>query len=120
MDTRCRCSRILIAVGLVLLLIGVPDPLEGAFFILPGVGLITIGALVAKSQYADVLCWAVVLVSVGIGAMIVLTWMGGVGGNSSLSKWWLMVLWPYPIGWVMGLVGGMRALFDTWLRPALH
>ena len=82
MDTRCRCSRILIAVGLVLLLIGVPDPLEGAFFILPGVGLITIGALVAKSQYADVLCWAVVLVSVGIGAMIVLTWMGGVGGNS--------------------------------------
>ena len=108
MDTRCRCFRILIAVGLVLLLIGCSRPAGRGVFYPAWCGADYNRVLVAKSQYADVLCWAVVLVSVGIGAMIVLTWMGGVGGNSSLSKWWLMVLWPYPIGWVMGLVGGMR------------
>ena len=120
MDTRCLYSRILIVAGLVLLLLGVPDPLEGAVLMLPGIGLIAIGALIATSRYADMLCWAVVLVWLGIGALVILTWIGGVGGNSGLSKWGLMVLWPYPIGWVMGLVGGIRALVETWSYRASH
>jgi len=80
------------------MLVGGLDPLEGSVVILPGVGLITLGAYLAKRQYRKLLGASFVLVAVGVGAMFVISAFGGIGGNSGRSMWWGVVMLPYPIG----------------------
>jgi len=107
-----RWSRILVIVGLVAMVIGALDPLEGSLVILPGTGLVTLGALLGNSRHRILLYWSFVLVAVGVGALWGLSALGGFGGNSGRSNWWGLVLLPYPVGWIMGLVGAIRRLWE--------
>ncbi len=108
-----RWSRILVIAGLVVMLIGAIDPLEGAFVILPGAGMVAFGAMLGKSRYRKLLYWAFALVAVGIGAMMGMSAIGGLGGETGRSMWWALILLPYPIGWVMGIVGAIRRLREA-------
>jgi hypothetical protein len=108
-----RWSRILVIVGLVAMVIGALDPLEGSLVILPGCGLVALGALLGKSRHRIFLYWAFVLVAVGVGALWGLSALGGFGGKSGRSNWWGLVLLPYPVGWIMGLVGAIRRLIES-------
>ena len=110
MNGASRWSRILVVVGLVAMVIGVLDPLEGSLVILPGTGLVALGALLGKSRRRIFLYWSFALVAVGVGAMWGLSALGGFGGNSGRSNWWGLVLLPYPVGWIMALVGAIRRL----------
>ncbi|WP_166790785.1 hypothetical protein [Cryobacterium mannosilyticum] len=33
--------------------------------------------------------------------------LGGVGGTSGVSMWWSILVLPYPVGWLMALVGAI-------------
>ena len=92
------------------MLIGAIDPLEGSIAILPGVGLVAIGALLGPSRHLRLLVRAFVLVATGVGVLWGLSLMGGIGGSSGHSIWWGLLLLPYPIGWIMGLWGAFRML----------
>lgn len=105
-----RWSRILVIVGLIAMIIGAVDPLEGSLLILPGTGLVALEALFGNSRHRRLLAWSFVLVAVGVGAMWGLSALGGIGGNSGHSNWWGLVLLPYPVGWIMGLLGAIRRL----------
>ena len=69
------------------MLIGAVDPLEGSFIILPGVGLVALGALLGKSRHRVLLYWSFALVAVGVAAMVALSCLGGIGGNTGRSMW---------------------------------
>jgi hypothetical protein len=103
-------SRILVIAGLAAMLIGAVDPLEGSLVILPGTGLVALGALLGKSRHRTFLAWSLVLVAVGVGALWGLSAIGGLGGRTGRSYWWGLILLPYPIGWIMGLVGAIWRL----------
>jgi len=103
-------SRILVIMGLIAMVIGAIDPLEGSLVILPGTGLVALGALLGSSRHRILLYWSFFLVAVGVGALWGLSALGGFGGNSGRSNWWGLVLLPYPVGWIMGLVGSIRRL----------
>ena len=105
MSGRAFWSHVLVVVGLIAMLVGAIDPLEGSFVILPGCGLVALGAVVGKSRYRGLLGGAFVLVAVGVGAMVVLSYFGGIGGRSGHSMWWGLFILPYPVGWIAGLVG---------------
>ena len=105
-----RLSRILVIVGLAAMVVGVLDPLEGSIVILAGAFLATLGALIGRSRHRVLLSWSFVLVAVGVGAMWWMSALGGLGGETGRSYWWALVLLPYPVGWVMGLVGAIRRL----------
>jgi hypothetical protein len=109
-------SRLLIIVGLAGMLGGAIDPLEGSFIILPCVGLAALGAVIGKSRQRMLLCFSFVLVALGVAAMVVLSWLGGIGGNSGNSMWWGVFILPYPVGWFMGLIGAALALIVSWKR----
>ena len=106
-------SRNLIIVGLVAMVIGALDPLEGSLVILPGTGLVALGALLGHSRQRVLLNWSFVLAALGVGTMWGMSTLGGIGGNTGRSNWWALVLLPYPIGWIMGLVGAVRHLRET-------
>lgn len=113
MNDASRWSRILVIAGLVAMLIGAVDPLEGSLVILPGTGMVALGALLAKSRHQRMLSWSFVLVAVGVGALWGLSAVGGLGGATGRSYWWGLVLLPYPVGWIMGLVGAIRRLRES-------
>ena len=39
--------------------------------------------------------------------------LGGLGGESGRTIWWGLVLLPYPVGWVMGVIGAIRRLREA-------
>jgi hypothetical protein len=104
-------------IGLVLMVIGVLDPLEGSLIIVPGIGLVALSAFLVKSQYRKLLLWAFCLAVVGVGALVILSSLGGFGGKTGLSWVWGLTMLPYPAGWILGLIGVIRMLNESRRRP---
>lgn len=107
---RKRWSWFLILIGLIAMFIGAIDPLEGSVIILPGSALVALGALVGKVPRRKLLYWAFGLTAFGIATMFVMSAFGGVGGNSGHSRWWLLVFLPYPVGWIIEVIGAILSL----------
>ena len=58
---------------------------------------------------------------VGFGALWWLSALGGVGDlkdGGRRSNWWALVLAPFPVGWVMGIVGAILMLREGRKAPA--
>jgi hypothetical protein len=93
-------ANILTFVGLIAMVVGALDPFHG-IIILPGSGLVALGAFVGKSQSRKLLYLAFAFVVLGVGIM------AGVGTftGHGRSEWWTLSYLPYPAGWIMGLVG---------------
>ena len=107
MNARSIWSRILIVVGSIAMLVGALDPMEGSVVILPGSGLVALGAFLGHSE-RRLIAYRVgvfILIVIGVGAMWGLSWVGGFGGPSGRSMWWGMLILPYLIGWSMGIWG---------------
>lgn len=105
-------SRVLIVVGVAGMLVGAIDPLEGSLIILPGTGLVALGALLGNSRYRILFYWSLILVAVGVGELWVLSAFGGIGGSCEHSIWWALVILPYPVGWILGLAGVILELAE--------
>ena len=105
-------SRWLVIVGLVLMVLGALDPLEGSVVIFGGSILAAVGAFRSRTRYRLPVI-ASVLIAVGVGALFGMSALGGVGGNTGRSIWWLLLCTPYAIGWILGLVGAARKLRET-------
>jgi hypothetical protein len=117
MNPRKLWSNILVILGLIMMFVGTVDPLEGCVIILPGSVLVTIGAILCKSRYRKLLFWSSILIAFGVGAMIILSMLGGLGGKSGHSLWWGLLILPYPIGWVMGIIGIILRLIEACKKP---
>ena len=109
-------ARFLLIAGYVAMLVGAIDPMEGAFIILPGIGLVALGTYFSdesRSIYI-VRLWAFMLVLFGVGALIGFSMLGGIGGDSGYSGWWALLCLPYPIGWSMGIWGPGAPRWVLW------
>lgn len=105
-------SRVLVIVGMVLMVAGALDPLEGSVVIVLGSALAAAGAFFARAHRYRLQLTAFVLIAVGVAAMFGLSALGGVGGSTGRSIWWLSICVSYPIGWLMGLFGAAQNLRD--------
>jgi hypothetical protein len=97
-------------IGLVGMLLGAVDPLEGSLLVLPATALAALGAGIRKTRQRRLLYLALGLVAFGVGALWVLSAVGGIGGSTGRSYWWAALLAPYAVGWLMGLVGTVLGL----------
>ncbi len=97
MNEATRWSRILVIAGLVAMLIGAVDPLEGSLLILPGSALVALGALLGKSRHRRFLYWSLVFVAVGVGGLWGLLFRGAPAfGWVSVFIWMVFaVAWIY-------------------------
>jgi len=110
-------SRILIIVGSIGMLVGAIDPMEGSVVILPGSGLVALGAFVGQSEGRLIayLVWIFILIAIGVGALWGLSAVGGFGGPTGRSNWWGVLMLPYVIGWSMGIWGPGSPRWVLWL-----
>lgn len=85
---------------------GAIDPLEGSVVILAGSALVLLGMFLGQEQHRVLLYWsaAFVLIALGVAAMFALSAIGGIGGATGHSLWWGVLVLPYPVGWVMGVM----------------
>ncbi len=109
MNSRMLWSRILKVGGGIAMLVGTLDPMEGSLLILPGSGLVALGMYLGGKDRKTVLywTWAFILIAVGVGALFGLSSVGGIGGKSGHSMWWGVSILPYPVGWLMALLGAV-------------
>ena len=91
--------------GLIGLILGAADPASGILIAVPGSGLIALGAFLGGHARRNRLLTAFLLMLAGALAAWWITEKGGVGGQSDLSIWWLLLVVPLPVGWVMSLLG---------------
>ncbi len=111
-----RWARVLVVVGLVLMVVVIADPLEGSILTVPGVGAIAAAAILLRSRYRTHSYWAAALLVLGVCAMWILSAKGGIGGDTGRSMWWAVVMIPYPVGWLYGLLVGIRLLREAFRR----
>ncbi|MES2170273.1 MAG: hypothetical protein V4479_06060 [Actinomycetota bacterium] len=112
MDARTLWHRILVIVGGIAMAVGTVDPVDWSLFVLAGSGLILLGLLTGRRDRRAVMysVWVFALIAVGVAAMIVLSLVGGIGGDSGHSIWWGLLVLPYPAGWLMAVVGAIFVL----------
>ncbi len=118
MNNRRLWSVLLCIIGLLAMIIGAFDPLEGAFIILPGSGLVALSAFLGKSHHFRFIYRAFGLTVFGVAVVIVWSLFGGVGGDTGRSTWWLLTALPYPVGWIMSLLGAVRLLTEFFRKPS--
>jgi hypothetical protein len=109
-------SRWMPIAGLTVTLLALLDPLEGFPIVLLGGVLILMAALQDRSRHTRMVGAGLGLATLGCATMVVLSVVGGVGGATGRSLWWLATVAPYPIGVLMFVVGGVRGLRERAVR----
>ena len=96
-------ARILFPVGVMAMIVGALDPLEGSVLILAGSGLVAFSSWLGNQARSVVIyrTWLFGMIAFGVIAMFGFSAVGGFGGQTGRSMWWALVLLPYPIGWLL-------------------
>jgi hypothetical protein len=96
-------ARILFPIGVVGMIVGALDPLEGSVLILAGSGLVALATWLGDQarSLAVYPTWLFGMIAVGVITMFAFSAVGGFGGKTGRSMWWMLVLLPYPIGWLL-------------------
>lgn len=102
--------RLLLIAGLVLMIAGAIDPLEGSIVVLAGSAVAAAAVYFGRLARAAAQVWAFLLVLIGVAVMWGFSAVGGVGGNSGRSIWWLALVAPYPFGWIIGIIAAIHTL----------
>jgi len=96
-NSRNLWSRVLVVLGGLVMFVGAADPMEGSLVILPGAGVVTLGTFLGDCPHSLRTYWLIILglIALGVGALF---------APSVHSQWGLVLVLPYPIGWVLGIV----------------
>ena len=101
---KIKWTRVIYITGVVALIIGVIDPLEGSIIIAAGSVLIALATYLTHDRHRKLFLLSTILIAIGVSFMFYLSSLGGFGNGSKLSWWWGLLILPYPIGWIMAIV----------------
>jgi len=104
MKEQTKLTRTLYRIGVVVMIIGAIDPLEGSVLILGGNLLLVISLFMTKDRHKKHFLTTLILIAVGVFFLFYLSSLGGFGGTSDLSWWWGTLILPYPAGWIFAIV----------------
>jgi hypothetical protein len=104
MKEKAKWIRVIYIIGVIALLIGVLDPLEGSVVIAAGSVLLALATYRAHDRHWKLFLLSLILIAMGVFSLFYLSSLGGFGGNSALSWWWGTLILPYPIGWLLAVV----------------
>ncbi|NVO10853.1 MAG: hypothetical protein HXX16_12880 [Bacteroidales bacterium] len=100
MKEEIKWTRIIYIMGVIALIIGVLDPLEGSVIIVAGSALVALSTYITHDRHWKIFLLTTVMIVIGVFFMFYFSSFGGFGGNSTLSWWWSTLILPYPIGWL--------------------
>lgn len=117
MTTREKWTQGVAVPGGLAVLLGGFDPLEGAIVILAGTILLAVASLIAGAEPA---VWFSRFVNAGLAvfgftALFVLSSIGGVGGPTGRSFFWMALCLPLAAGWSLSFWGRGAPRWLNWL-----
>jgi multisubunit Na+/H+ antiporter MnhB subunit len=101
MNNKINWLRLVFILGLIAVIAGALDPLEGSVVIAVGSVLIALSTNLTKDRHEKIFLYAAVLIVVGVAFLFYISSLGGFGGTSTLSWWWGLLIIPYPLGWLI-------------------
>lgn len=107
-----KILRIILYLGIVAVILGAADPLEGSIAIVVGSALISISTFLSKDCQWKKFLWATFMILIGVIYMFYVSSLGGFGGTSSRSWWWAFPILPYPVGWFWIIVLLLKRSFN--------
>jgi len=103
MKEKTKWTRVIYIIGVIALIIGVLDPLEGSIVIASGSALVAFSTYLTHDRHWKTFLLSLIMIAVGVFFLFYLSSLGGVGGNR-LSWWWGTLVLPYPLGWLIAIV----------------
>ena len=100
MEKKINFHKTIFILGIIALIIGAIDPLEGSPIILSGSGLLALSTSLSKDKYRYYFLVLFIMILFGVNFLFYFSSLGGFGGKSILSWWWGLLILPYPIGWL--------------------
>jgi len=100
MKNKVKWTSIIHIIGVIALIIGVVDPLEGSVVIMFGSALLALSAYVTSDRHSKIFTVSLIMIVVGVAFLFYFSSLGGFGGTSTLSWWWGLLILPFPIGWL--------------------
>lgn len=104
MKEKIKWMRIIYSIGVVALLIGALDPLEGSVVLAVGCALIALSTYLTHDRHWKLFLASMIMIVIGVFFLFYFSSLGGFGGTSTLSWWWGLLILPYPIGWLMAII----------------
>ena len=104
MNAKINWTRILYIIGVIAVVMGTLDPLEGSVAIAAGAGFIALSTYLSQDRHWKIFLGSWMLILFGVGFIFYFSSLGGFGGTSRLSWWWGTLILPYPIGWLISFV----------------
>jgi hypothetical protein len=104
MKEKTKWPRVIYIIGVIALIIGVLDPLEGSVIIISGSTLVALSTYLSNDRHWKIFAASFIMIALGVGFMFYLSSLGGFGKNAQLSWWWAILILPYPIGWLTAIV----------------
>jgi hypothetical protein len=104
MKKKIKWTRVIYIIGVIALIIGVLDPLEGSVVITSGSALIALSTLITRDRHWKIFLLSFIMILTGVFFLFYLSSLGGFGGTSKLSWWWGSLILPYVLGWLASII----------------
>ena len=104
MKKKTNWKRVIYIIGVIALIIGVIDPLEGSVVLAIGCTLIALSTYLTHDRHWKIFFASLIMIVFGVCFMFYLSSLGGFGDSSTLSWWWGTLILPYPLGWLMSII----------------
>jgi len=104
MENKKKWIKAIYITGIVALIIGALDPLEGSVVIAAGSAFIAFASHLTADRHWKIFLATFIMILIGVSFLFYLSSLGGFGGNSALSWWWGLLILPYPLGWLTNIV----------------
>jgi hypothetical protein len=104
MSKKINWNSTIYLLGIIAMIIGAIDPLEGSIAIGIGSALLVVTTYVKHDRHWRIFLSSFVIIIFGIIFMFYLSSLGGFGGTSTLSWWWCILIAPYPLGWLITII----------------
>ncbi len=118
MKEKPKWIRIIFIIGVIALIIGALDPLEGSVVIGAGSLLIAASTWLKHDPHRYIFLVTFIMIVIGVFFLFYLSSLGGFGGNSGLSWWYGILVIPYPVGWLISIVVLITRAFKKKEIPA--
>jgi multisubunit Na+/H+ antiporter MnhB subunit len=104
MKEKTKWTRIIYIIGVIALIIGALDPMEGSVVIASGSALVALSTYLTHDRQRKIFLLSLIMILIGVFFLFYLSSLGGFGGTATLSWWWGTLILPYPIGWLISIV----------------
>jgi multisubunit Na+/H+ antiporter MnhB subunit len=104
MKEKIKWTRVIYIIGVILLIVGILDPLEGSVVIMVGSVFVTLITYLTHDRCWKIFLLSFIMIAIGVFFLFYFSSLGGFGGKSTLSWWWGTLILPYPIGWLTAII----------------